>query len=541
MSDPTVSPLQIAPKQLEGMKLCHEKKFVLFSGPRRSAKSMGALAALCDHAWNTPHGEIALVAVSQTAGLQSGMWDQLVEGILPKYMALGQGMKWIREPFTAQSSKRPTCIVTNRFGGRCRFQLESLKDEREVEERFKNKNYTAVFVTELSNFRQRKTFSIWTQTLRSIHGLDSSQFLFLGDTNPSDEGTDSWIYHLWFVYRTQTYEQYCDFQAERGLPISSEPDFAVLKSQLGLLEFEIEDNFFLTDADISTLITEHEHDQDLYDRYILGKWVTASTGALFAKHFREAFHVAGELETPGNPDPMMLVPQSSTWKLYISIDPGTSANSYGSIFDKITLDLPNNRKSLPIFSILDEAAIIAEDHTIEDFTLMLCEKMFWWEQYCDRIFEWQAWSDRSVFEQRENLSKKYYHQLIFEISSRYWQQKYDELGTEQYAKRAIGLQAADRTPGSLKGRVDLARRVMFENRMIVSKTRCPKLIQCFKSMPSSKNDSDVPPKGHYMKHCFDGTFYGIAEESYDEATSAIYRTLRNQRGRSESGLVSISA
>lgn len=540
MSDPTVTPLKIAPKQMEGLLLCRQKKFVLFSGPRKSAKSMGALTALCDHAWETPHGEVALVAVSQTSGLQSGMWDQLVDGIMPKYMALDKGMKWIREPFTAQSSKRPTCVVTNKFGGRCRFQLESLKDEREVEERFKNKNYTAVFVTELSNFRQRKTFSIWSQTLRSIHGLDPKQFLFLGDTNPSDEGDESWIYHLWFVRRTQTYEQYCEFQAERALPISSEPDFQALNAQLGLLQFEIADNIFLTDAEVSELIEEHCHDQDLYDRYILGKWVKASTTALFHKHFREGIHVAGELETPGNPDPMMLVPQDQTWKLYLSIDPGTSANSAGYIFEKVILDLGKGRLSLPIFSILDETAIIGEDHTVDEFTLMLCERMFWWEQYTGRIYEWAAWSDRSVFEHRDNSSGKYYHQLIFEASARFWRQKYEQTQTVQYADRAIVLQAADRSPKSLPHRVDLARRLMYEQRLIVSRTRCPRLIQCFKSMPAAKNDPNVPPKGHHLKHGFDGCFYGVAEESYSEASSAVIRTLRNRENQSESGLVSIS-
>lgn len=503
--------------------------------------TMGGLACLCDHAWRVPHAEISLIAISQSVGLGSGVWDQLMTGIIPKYMKLGQGMKWVREPFTAQSSKRPTCEVSNMHGGKCRFQLESLKDENEVEERFKNKFYTAMFVTELSHFRLAKTFSIWKQALRSIHGIDPRDFLFLGDTNPSDEGDESWIYHQWFIRPRQTYAEYCEFQAERGLPISSEEDFRLVNERIGLLEFEIQDNWFLTEQEIRELVDTYSHDQDLYDRYILGKWVKASEGGLFSKQWRDNIHAVGEVETPGNQDPLILVPGDATWKLNISIDPGSSANSAGYIFEKVVCQAKPGGPVLPCFNVLDEVAIIGEDHTIDDFTIRLCEKMFWWEQLMGRIFDWDYWSDRSVFEQKDQSSRKYYHQLIFESSARYWKQKWEETKIPNYATRVVALQAADRSKGSVEQRVDLYRKLLFEERIRISRGRCPKLVQASKSLPPAKLNPNAPPKGHPAKHPWDGVMYGVGECCYDEITAAVMRTLRNQRGSSASGLVSIAA
>ncbi len=534
--------LFIAPKQLEGLALLRKKKFTLFSGPRYSLKTVCNLVGTCDHAWRTPQADIAAITVSQSAGLESGIWDQLVDGILPRYMLMDQGngqrMEWVKKPYTSTVSKKPACIVTNAYGGQSRIQLESLKDEREVERRFKSKNYTMIYVPELSNFKQRKTFDIWGESLRAMH-LRDDQFQFAADTNPADDGDESWIYHLWFVTRTQTYEEYCTFQAERGLVILPERAFQVLKDSLGLLEFEIADNIFASEQRIDELTARYAHDKDLYDRYIRGLWVKASTGALFAQHFRENHHVAGELETPGNPDPLMLVPQEQTRVLYTTIDPGSSANSAGFIFDKVVIQPPNGRAQAPVFVALDEVAIIGEDHTLEDFTIKLCERMFWWEQSMGRIYEWKDYSDRSVFEQRDQSSKKYYHQLIFEISARFWEKKFQETGIEQYRVRRISLQGADRGAGTLQLRVDLAKRLFFENRILISKTRCPNLIMTFKALPPRKEGGDVPPTSHKLKHAFDGWMYGVSEESYDEVASAVARTIKMGRRSQESGLVSV--
>ncbi len=247
----------------------------------------------------------------------------------------------------------------------------------------------------------------------------------------------------------------------------------------------------------------------------------------------------GELDTPGNPDPEMMVPRDSTWELIIGIDPGSSVNSAGCIVEKIIPKPVNGGAALPCFDVLDEVAIIGEDHTLDDFTNAMCEKMLWWETRCGRIFQWRYWSDRSVFEQRDNLSKKYYHQLIWEASARFWTKKYEETQIEAYKTRRFELVGADRGATSDRHRVDLAKRVLFENRIRVSRTRCPMIVQMFKALPPKKEGEEVPATGHRLKHSFDSLMNVVAEESYDEGVSAVMRTVKLGKRDQGSGLVSI--
>lgn len=514
--------LELAPKQIEGMQMARAKKFVLLSGPRISGKTLSSLPAICDHAWNIAEADICVLTISQSVGVDSGVWDQLVRTVLPRYMAIGQGMTWHKEPHIRSGTKKPACSVYNRHGGISRISLESLNDESEVEERFKSRNYTMIYVPELSNFKERKTFDILGECLRGI-GIPDDQFLFLADTNPADEGDESWIYHVWYIHRTQTYDDYCVFQAERGMlpaDIIDEETFKSFQSQLGLVEFEIADNWFITPKRVKEITARYAHDKDLYDRYIKGLWVKATSGALFAKQFRELKHVIGELETRANPNPEMLVPETFTRTLYTSHDPGNSANSASTIFEKIVLELPGGKFSLPIFKILDELVVVGEQHTLPEYTKAFLDKMHWWEDYCGRKFEWEHWSDRSVFDMQEPMRNRYYHEIIREASN-----------------GEIQLKASDRGAGSVAQRVDLVRRLFFENRLFISRPKCPQFIQMCKAMPADKNNPMVPPKGHKLKHIFDGGTYGIASESYDEMQSSGIRSLNT--GPYESSLVSI--
>lgn len=508
--------MSIAPKQGEAMELCRNKKFVLLSGPRYSAKTVGALVIVCDHAWNTPQADIAVTTVSQSVGIESGVWQQLVESILPKYMALGQGMRWVREPFVSSVSKKPTCIVSNKHGGRSKIQLESLKDEKEVEHRFKSKNYTMMYVPELSNFKRRKTFDIWAESLRSLH-LKDNEYLFLADTNPADDGDESWIYHIWYIHANQTYAEYCIFQAERGLPMIPQEQFEVFKKSLGLMEFEIADNIFATKQRIGELTARYAHDQDLYDRYIRGIWVKASVTSIFAKQFKPNIHVLGEAKTPGNPDPEVLVPQDSTWELCVGWDPGNSSNSAAVIFEKFI------HQQRSVFAALDEVVIVDTDHTIDEFTHKVLARMLWWEEFMGRNFSWKHWSDRSVFDMQEPQSNRYYHQLIHSASG-----------------GQITLMAADRGRGSVAHRVDLMRRLLFENRFYVSKTWCPQLIQSLKTMPPNKNDPNTIPKGSKYKHVFDALTYGVASESYGEITQTLVGLIKKTTHADQPSLVTVS-
>lgn len=512
----------ISEKQRQLMEYCRFKKSVLAAGPRYSTKTVGCLHCVADHAWRTDRGNIAMVSVSQSAGLDSGVWEDLVTVVLPQWINSGMGMKWVKKPFTANVTKKPTCVVSNQYGNQTKIQLDSLKVEREVEARFKNKRYSMMYVTELSNFKNRKTYDIWGECLRMLH-LKEEQHLFLADTNPADEGEESWIYNVWYELPSMTYEEYVEDCRKHGATILEERAFNVRKTTHQLLEFLIDDNIFASQQRIDELVARYSVDQDLYDRYILGLWRKASTDALFAQVFRPHCHVIGEIETPGHPDPEIMVPEAATFELKTSWDPGAGINSAAVVFEKCFRKgkgKDGKERDISIFKILDELVVTDEDHILDDFTEEVVAKMRWWEERMGRAFQWNHWSDRSVFDMKEPRANRYYHQIIHSASN-----------------GEITLVAADRGPGSVRQRVNLCRKLLFENRLYASKDKCPRLIEMFKSMRKGPSESQAIAKGSKHKHVFDAMMYGIAsecEEEMEEMALNTVRTAKNEKAEPSS-------
>lgn len=522
--EPPAQGWSISEKQKEGMELCRRKQFVLFSGPRLTGKSEASLNCVMDHAKLTDRGNISIVSISQSTGLDSGIWKKLTQVTIPQWIEAGE-VEWVRKPYIMNVTKRPACSVTNVYGGKSEFQLDSLKVEKEVEDRFKDREFTMMYVPELSHFRHAKTFKIWAECLRGKH-LRDDQFLFLADTNPSDEGEDSWIFHLWFILPNMTYQEYCEYCRQKSLSIPTEEGFYSYRESIGSLTFNIEDNPFLSQARIERLEQTYHDDPDLWDRYILGKWNKASTDALFYKVFRPNFHVVGEIETPGNPNPVLMTPENSTSIMPTGMDPGEGVNSAFAIVEKVMakITLPNTGKIVEksIFKVLDEVVITDTDHSLDEFIEQCLEKMNFWESACEKPFDWVYWSDRSVFERKEPRNKRFYYQLVHEISS-----------------GRIVLKAADRGPGSVKQRVSLLRKLLFEGRIRFSNDKCPRAIAMCKEMRKGPTESQTIQKGSPHKHIFDAIMYCIASEAFDEVEEAIYNRVRTSDDEPESSLVAI--
>lgn len=515
--------MEISEKQRMAMEICRRTKMVLFSGPRYSTKTMCGLACVCDHAWRIDRANVTLVTVSQSQGVDSGVWEDLTTSILPQYMAMNPGMKWVRKPFIANPSKKPTCIVGNAHGTASKIQLDSLKNEKEVEARFKGKRYSMLYVPELSNFRFRKTFDIWGECLRMIH-LPENQHLFLGDTNPSDEGEESWIYKVWYEMRVKSYTDFVMLARENGLPVLPERAFDAFKRQLELIEFDISDNIWASQDRIDELVARYSHDQDLYDRYILGKWVQATADALFAEVFRPGRHVIGQIETPGTDDPMILIPDAECRNLIVGWDPGSSANSAATIIEKwIPFDPKTKRYLQPIYKCLDEVVITQENHTIDEFTLRVAERMRWWEEYMGVKYSWTHWSDRSVFDMKEPKRNRYYHQLIAEAS-----------------EGEIMLKAAERGPGTVQQKIDMMKRLLFENRIVFSNDLTPRAIKMCKSLKKGTTENQPIQKGSIHKHSFDSIMYPVSEESYEETGKKFFEMLSRRNNNGESTIVAVS-
>lgn len=501
---------RVTKKQAEAINLIRrcDRTFNLLSGCRLSGKTIVSLQIAADHAWLTPNANFAIISLTQSAGYDSGVWTDLTESTLPEWINAGFGMEWIKKPSVQGVSKKPYCIVSNSYGGKSKFQLESLKNEEEVEARFKSKRYTGMFVNELSNFKKRKTFETWTECLRTI-GLPRDKHLFLADTNPADEGTKSWIYYLWFVFPNLTEID--------GRPLNENEKW--LQRQLRAITFTLDDNTLIDPERIMQLKGSLSGNPDLYARYVLGKWVTASMDALFVDVFKERIHCVPD---PTAPDAMryMMVPEVNCFELYTGWDAGV-VNSAACVVEKTWREIPN-KQSVSVFKMLDEQVIIGEAHSLEDFTENFTkDKMDYWERVVSSPIKWNHWSDRSAFDMRDPEHNRFHHQTVFMASD-----------------GRIELRAAARGRDSVRQRVDFVRKLLFQNRLYVSSDKCPNAVEMFKSIRRGKTAASVIEKSSKFKHIFDALSYVLASECIEELQENIYDSIRSER--KESGVISIA-
>lgn len=484
-------------------------KYVLASGPRKSGKTIACLHTICQRAWDTPYGTIAMLGPTTSFATDGGCWIDLTKSIMPMWIEADFGMKWIEEPRISGSTKRPYFVVNNRWGHDVKVEMHSLQHEKEVEGRFKSKRFTMIYAAELSYFKLRRTYDIWKETLRALTpkgvGLPPQYHLFLGDTNPDDEGEDSWIFKEWYTMRTAT--KIPDDWREK----MTDGDFRSLQWQLRLVEIMIEDNPHLSPEELVRLKGMYAHDKDLEDRYLRGRWVKASSTSVFAANFRPNFHIRGVKPTPAVPNPPMMVPEENCAGLITGWDPGPM-NSSVHILEEFNMKIDG--KIMPAYKVLDEVVFIGTDGkaVLGDVIESVMKKMKFWGAFikrdrspkaADYPVRWKHWSDTSAFDKLQYLTDRTVAMEVALIS-----------------ERTIILMAVQKGHGSIEASVDLIQRLLFQGRLFINNARCPKTIEMFQSLPKGKGDITVSRSSPH-KHVLDSLRYPIMMSLANELQRAV--------------------
>lgn len=498
------------PRQQDLMRAClpSKKNLVLASGPRWASKTVAALNAIVQHAWNTDRGNVALIAMTQSVGIDSGIWTDLTETVIPEWIAGDFGLEWHKKPYIQNVTKKPACSITNRFGNVTKFQLDSLKNEDEVEARYKGKRYSCIFVNELSKFKKRKTFDTLKQALRMLH-LKEEDHLLLCDTNPAEEGSQSWIFKLYYDFRVAEPEQFAEiFPDYAEIPPES---LIPLRDALHLIEFTIDDNLACSPEKKASLMADFAHDDDLFQRYYHGKWVTASTDAIFYKVFRPKFHIV-----------QSLMGEDGCFELQTGHDPG-GTNYAAVIGEKVIPDIIQYPKyqGKPIFKCLQEKVVIGEDFDLYEFIADFLRMMDEWEERLGKPgkVQWTHWSDRSVYDMKIPwLDRIWASEILLASGNR------------------LRMIAAARGKGSVQVRVDLVRKLLFGERLFVDEELCPNVAEMFKSLKKGKTVASVIERGSRWKHVFDALSYWLVSECVDELSMSVLNTNRSEN-KNQSTLV----
>jgi hypothetical protein len=482
---------KISQKQMDLLRLCRRRdgrrKVILVSGPRFASKTIACLHACVDHAWNVRNAVVCLLVPTITAGTDSGVWTLLTERIIPEWIEAGFGLDWAPNGTPRQHgvTKKFYCLITNKYGGTSRFEVNSLKDERDVENDFKNRYFSMVYWSELSNYKRRHTFSTLLQSVR-VPGLPEDDHIMLCDTNPADEGTESWIYKLWYQKENEPEE---------------------FRKTLHLMEFTLDDNPFLTPARKAEIMESFKYDPVLYARMALGKWVAVSTDSLFGDVFRPTLHVVGYGE-PQHPqfDKTVLIPEKNTDRILVGWDFGWT--NPAAVFVEPFYPDPNDPDRAS-FKCFDEIVMTKTQISVREFTRLVLERMQWWEDVCKRKFNWQHWSDRSAFSQFEPIAERFQCDEVLACSG-----------------GKIALLNAEQGPGSVASRIRLIRALLNQNRLFFSAHKTPELIKAIRNLRPGKTPySFSGPSVH--RHPFDAMSYPIWRECMLEVQADAMAVLKS--------------
>lgn len=459
---------------------------ILLDGPRKSTKTIGACFKVLRHMWETPNARVAVLVKIQGTATDGGALNDLIDIVLPLWLEADMGCRYTTFdakgiPGVRTDSKTRTIYfrISNMYGGESELRLFSLNHDQEAEKRFKSMRFSCVWVVELSNFEDPTVFySLWQQ-LRMWH-LPPWKHLFISDTNPSDEGDDSWIFEIW--HKRQIAPVLGKLEEKDKIPLNRNE----IERSLRLLQFKLEDNLALTPAQRQAQYDLYASDPQRQMRDCDGVWVSSGRRKHFADVFMPHIHVVGGGKDEG--DQIALSPL--TTRLLGGWDIGSSVNHAAWVIEKRMVELPNKRV-ISTFNVLDGLLHVGEQKRVSELGLEMLQIMEAIEFKNRKRFEWIHYADDSAT-------------TVYRPSSG----TFDYLEIQAATGGRIILVGVPKPDGSVELRVNLIRRLLFERRLYVS-ARCRALLAMFGKIKSSKKDF-VQHSDH--KHAFDALSYPLYME-----------------------------
>lgn len=514
--------------------------FNLVSGPRKASKSFGCLHDIPWHMWNTPNAVGMMLGRTTSQNSDSGLWTLLTQTVIPDWVA-GRiydesgnviaeepfGFELITEPRMEAVTHKLYFETSNRFGGKSRYYLDSLDVEADAEEKFKGKIFTHIYGTEFSHFKLRKTFDVLRECFRAPW-LKFDQHKMVLDTNPAEEGEDHWMYRLFYWFRTLDLDKLTEETLEDlnllELPQPKrEVNIRALKrmqSQLALYEFTIDDNCFITQDQKDEQFAIYAHDKDLLDRYYYGRWVRASGDGIFSEVWRPQIHLIGDPPAKKE-EPEYMLPEDDCIELGTGSDIGRR-NTAVAFIEPIRMEFMERDRDgqeqlviKPGFKILDEYVSLGCQQKISLISEEYMEKIEFWEQFCQRQPRWRHLSDSSAFSvdliSETDEAKEIYRQTngLVELESI----------IDRHGRKGM------KGHGAVEKRIDLIQRLLFENRLLVNRNKCPQITEMFASIRRGSNGKLSAT--NIFKHAFDAVSYYISVKCWNE----MMRTPRNRTNR----------
>lgn len=516
------------------------KKYLLVDGPRYSSKTIGCLNDIPWHMWNTPGACGMMLGRTTTQNSDAGAWSLLVNSILPKWergetLLIDESGQIVLDdkglpqpgplmpfgfevvtPVRMEASTHKLYFETNnRFDGVSRYYLDSLDVESDAENKFKGKMFSHIYWTELSNFKQRKTFDVIQECLRGIPDLRPDQYKLVADTNPAEEGEDSWIWKLWFWFRTVDLDNITDdLREELNLGDMEGDELAEtvmalkeMQEQLEVHNYTIDDNIFITQAQKRAQRAKYSHDKDLLDRYYYGKWTRSSGDGIFSEVWQPILHLVphGRTDLSKSEKEEIILPEVECIELGSGADIGSRRNTALAFMEPVLVEVEEFGSSVlkTGIKVLDEFVSLGKQQKIWETAEQYDEKVEFWSAQCKKKPTWLHASDSSSFDVSGQTSTS------------------EAVDIYRLTEGRVELRSILRIPeikikgaGGVERGIDLLQRLLFENRFWVNDARCPMTAEMFAAI--KRNRKGKLSTTNIYKHIMDAIRYYCSWKLWEE-------------------------
>lgn len=263
------------------------------------------------------------------------------------------------------------------------------------------------------------------------------------------------------------------------------------------IHFDLDDNPYLTDAEKKDLYRDYQHDPAKLARYYYGKWVRDSTNGVFSDVFSFNLHVVGEWdESLPEDDQELLRPAPKTYAIDVGLD-------IGDVNTSIHFGVPRFADATILcYDIIDEIAFLGEKVPLTEISELIEGRMDYWEAYCKAELKlenilWRFWSDPSSMQYKSSAGST--EARIIEV----------------YSKGRIQLTPVVKGEGSVKARLNLLRRMLFEERVFIS-AKAVRTIDMLRSLKKGKSQTHIIDRTSKWKHSFDSLTYMLSGAMPDE-------------------------
>lgn len=482
---------------------------LLVSGPRLSGKSWAVLHKIVRHMWETPDARVAMFTKVLKNSKDAGCWKNLHKYTIPEWIKANIGLVYTTKgyddvpgPKVDGQTRTPFFRIRNFHGGESECMLFSLDDDGEAEAKLKEKTFSLIFFSELSNFSTRDVLSLSLLVLRMPH-LTFEQQMWIGDTNPAEDGESSWIYEAFYIEPKLTYEEYSERQIKLGRPAVDEESFLQNKEGFKVIEIKPEQNAKLDPRQLRELKALYAYDPGAYARFVDGKWVFGQgDGSLhFRKYFRPNVQVRGNC-TDANEDLWeTILPSSQCHELVIGLDTG-DVNHAAALMEKQMKSqyVPQTKKTVmrAHFTILDELVNINTAMSLEHFTLELMEMVEELEKLANRKLD---------------LSRCYSDSSVTKYSAA--ADAFPAAQIEGASMDRLSLIGVPKPKHSVRQRVELLQQLLAFDRIRVS-AHCFHTISMLNNLKKGKDKINFVLQTDVHKHIFDAITYALIMECAEE-------------------------